>query len=165
MADGASLLDASVPMYISYCAARRKAATATTILQLTKGCHKAFRTDADPCCPAGMQTLWDVLGGSVRLVDLDRGIDGLAGLEKLQVLDVDIYNLDRHAGHLCSLTGLSTLRELRIEPFGERLLESVNLRHGLPQLPHLTKLLIYTKVCCRHGDSSMHDRVICVHVC
>jgi hypothetical protein len=63
-----------------------------------------------------------------------------------QVLDLDIYTLDRHAGHLAGLTGLSTLQELRVEMSGHMLRESVNLQDGLPCVPSLTKLLMYTKV-------------------
>lgn len=62
-----------------------------------------------------------------------------------QVLDLDLYTLDRHAGHLTGLTGSSTLQELRLEMCGDMLHESTHLQEGLPRVPSLTKLLMYTK--------------------
>jgi len=98
-----------------------------------------------------LQTSWWFEGelaaeiGTALPVDLDVGsVDALQGLEQLQVLDLDIVCLDRHAAYP-SLTCLPCLCELQLEMCGT-LKRSRHISAGLPHLPHLTKLLLYTKV-------------------
>eukprot|EP00775_Hariotina_reticulata_P001900 gene1900-2234_t len=56
--------------------------------------------------------------GTALPVDLDiGGIDALQGLQQLQVVDLDLFCLDRHAAYP-SLTSLPSLCELRLEVVG-----------------------------------------------
>jgi hypothetical protein len=89
-------------------------------------------------------------------------VDALSGLQQLQVLEVDLFTLDRHARHLAGLTGLSTLQELQVEMVGDGLPRSCNMQDGLPHMPYLTRLLMYTQVrysgLCRTAGSRVWSR-------
>jgi hypothetical protein len=95
---------------------------------------------------AGLQTYWEGYGNKPNVSEGAADVDALISLQQLHVLDLYLYTLDRHARHLAGLTGLSTLQELRLEMVGDFLQDSLSLQDGLPQIPHLTKLLLYTKV-------------------
>lgn len=98
-----------------------------------------------PCCGA----LPCTLGNRLSRFSLQLFYDPFLPIG--QVLDLDLYTLDRHAGHLAGLTGLSTLHELRLEMCGDMLYESTHLQAGLPRVPSLKKLLMYTKVSVKLG--------------
>jgi hypothetical protein len=95
-----------------------------------------------------LQTFWDTLETRPSSSRGAAQVDALSGLQQLQVLDVDLFTLDRHARHLAGLTGLSTLQELEVEMVGDALPRSCNMQDGLPRMPYLTKLMMYTQVRC-----------------
>jgi hypothetical protein len=68
------------------------------------------------------------------------GREALAGLSNLQLLDVNISSLVRHAAY-SSLTSFVGLRELRVEMVGSLTRTHLDDR-GLPLLPQLTRLVM-----------------------
>lgn len=71
---------------------------------------------------------------------LTDGWDALAGLDKLQLLGVNIFALVRHSAGR-SFTQLPSLTDLHVEMVGN--LTGTHLsQEGLPPLPHLTRLVM-----------------------